>query len=171
MGKVDAQVEISAPIADVWDLYFERSRWPSWVDGFRAVTREEGYPEVGGALEWRSTPAGRGQVEERVLVHQPRSLHRIAYSDPGSAGELEVGFEMMPAESAESGRRTRVSQRLQYRVTSGGPLRGVVDLLFIRSQMRRSLERSLVDLRLEAERTGGTRGADPAAASGPPATG
>ena len=160
MGKVDASTEIAAPLADVWDLYFERSRWPSWVDGFAAVIEESGYPEEGGTLSWRSTPAGRGRVDERVVAHEARVMHRIDYEDPTSVGSLEVGFEMLPAESAESGRRTRVSQHLDYRVTGGGPLRGVTDVLFIRSQMRRSLARSLGDLRLEAERAGGTRAAD-----------
>lgn len=171
MGKVEAQVEIAAPLAEVWDLYFECTRWASWVDGFKSVTREEGYPEQGGALEWRSTPAGRGEVAERVLAHEPRSLHRIDYSDPGSAGTLEVGFEMVPAESAASGRKTRVKQRLEYKVTTGGPLRAIVDRLFIRTQMQRSLQRSLADLRLEAERSGGTQGADPAKPGAEPEAG
>lgn len=158
MAEVEASTEITAPIAEVWGLYFDRTRWASWVDGFGSVTAESGFPETGGTLAWRSNPAGRGEVRERVLVHQPRSLHRISYADPSSEGELAVSFEMLPASDADSGRRTRVTQRLEYRVTSGGPLRAVTDLLFIRSQMRRSLERSLVDLRLEAERVGGTLG-------------
>jgi hypothetical protein len=61
---------------------------------------------------------------------------------------------MLPAGEAGSGRRTRVIQRLEYRLTSGGPLSALTDLFFIRSQMRQSLQRSLMDLRLEAERTG-----------------
>jgi uncharacterized membrane protein len=157
MGRVEANVEIGAPLAEVWDLYFDRTRWASWVDGFSSVASESGYPEEGGTLAWRSTPAGRGTVHERVTVHEPRSLHRIAYEDPGSKGTLEVGFEMLPAESTESGRTTRVIQKLTYTVTGGGPLGAITDLFFIRSQMRRSLQRSLSELKLEAERTGGTR--------------
>ncbi len=154
MSRVEAQVEIEAPLAEVWELYFDAARWAAWVDGFAAVVSSTGYPDAGGTLTWRSTPAGRGEVRERVIAHEPRSLHRSEYSDPGSKGALEVGFEMLPAAAAETGRRTRVTQRLDYRVTSGGPLAPVTDFLFIRAQMRRSLERSLADLRLEAERTG-----------------
>ena len=91
--------------------------------------------------------AGRGQVRETVLAHEPRSLHRISYEDPESAGELETTFEMLPGADP---RMTRVSQRLTYGLLGGGPLGAVTDFLFIRSQMRRSLERSLSDLRLEA---------------------
>jgi uncharacterized protein YndB with AHSA1/START domain len=157
MAKTEASIEIAAPLAEVWDLYFDESRWASWVDGFSAVARSDGYPEAGGTLVWRSTPAGRGDVSERVLEHRPRSLHRVAFEDPGAEGELEVELEMLPAGESE-GRLTRVTQRLAYRVRTGGPLRPLTDLFFIRPQMRRSLERSLRELRLEAERIRGRHG-------------
>lgn len=160
MAKVEATVEIAAPLADVWDLYFDRALWPAWVDQFSAVVSDSGYPEAGGELVWRSNPAGRGQVTEKVTTHQPRSLHRIEFEDPSTAGELETRFEMQPA-GAGGERLTCVTQALTYRLTSGGPLRAVTDVLFIRSQMRGSLQRSLGELRLEAERTGAAGVAEP----------
>jgi uncharacterized membrane protein len=156
MARVEASVEIGAPLAEVWDLYFDRARWAAWVDQFGSVVSESGYPGAGGELVWRSGAAGRGAVTELVRAHEPRSLHRIEFEDPQAAGELETRFEMRPA--GEGGERsTRVAQRLDYRLTTGGPLRAVTDLLFIRSQMRGSLQRSLSDLRLEAERSGSSR--------------
>lgn len=152
MARVEASVEIGATLAEVWDLYFDPARWASWVDGFSSVVSSAGYPDRGGTLVWRSTPAGRGQVDERVLEHAPRTLHRVEFEDPGAAGELETTFEILPS---ERGRLIKVGQRMTYRLTTGGPLRPVTDMLFIRTQMRRSLERSLVELRLEAERFGG----------------
>lgn len=148
MAEVSAEVEVEAPLADVWDLYFNPESWRSWVDGFARLTASEGYPEPGGSLSWESTPAGRGRVSERVLEHQPRRLHRIAYTDPGSAGELETSFEMVPADGR--GRRTRVVQALRYELQDAGPLAALTDRLFIRSQMRRSLQRSLAGLMIEA---------------------
>jgi uncharacterized protein YndB with AHSA1/START domain len=148
MAEVSAEVEVAAPLADVWALYFDPDRWPSWVDGFARVAAADGYPEAGGTLRWESTAAGRGSVSERVLAHQPRSLHRISYTDPGSEGELETRFEMVPA--GDEQRRTLVTQTLRYRLTGGGPLRAITDRLFIRPQMRRSVERSLIHLRGEA---------------------
>lgn len=148
MAEVSAEVEIAAPLADVWALYFDPDRWPAWVDGFARVTAADGYPESGGTLRWDSTAAGRGPVSERVLAHEPRSLHRISYADPGSEGELETRFEMVPA--GDQQRRTLVTQVLRYGLTGGGPLRAITDRLFIRAQMRRSIERSLVHLRSEA---------------------
>jgi uncharacterized protein YndB with AHSA1/START domain len=146
MATIEAAVEIEAPLAEVWDLYFDRDRWPSWVDGFAAVVRADGYPDADGELVWRSNAAGRGEVRERVIAHEPRTLHRIEYEDPESRGTLETRFEIVP--SAE--RVTRVAQRLDYRLRGGGPLRRLTDLLFIRGQMRGSLARSLGALRLEA---------------------
>jgi uncharacterized protein YndB with AHSA1/START domain len=148
MAEVGGEVEIAAPLAEVWQLYFDAARWGSWVDGFARLSVSDGYPERGGTLVWESTPAGRGRVSERVLEHEPRRLHRISYSDPGSVGELETRFEMMPA--GEEGRRTLVSQRQRYQLHDGGPLAALTDRLFIRSQMRGSLQRSLAGLRAEA---------------------
>ena len=147
MATVEASAEVPAPLADVWDLYFDPGRWPAWVDQFAAVVSTDGYPEAGGHLVWRSTAAGRGQVRERVVEHEPRSLHRVEFEDPESRGTLETRFAIVAA-GEES--RTRVAQRLSYRLTGGGPLAPITDFLFIRSQMRGSLERSLGALRLEA---------------------
>jgi uncharacterized protein YndB with AHSA1/START domain len=146
MATVEAAVEIAAAPTDVWELYFDADRWPSWVDGFAAAVSADGYPETGGELVWRSSAAGRGEVRERVLDHEPRSLHRIAWEDPESRGTLETRFEIVPG----ADRVTRVTQRLGYELRGGGPLARLTDLLFIRTQMRRSLERSLGALRLEA---------------------
>ena len=151
MAEVSAETAIAAPLAGVWDLYFDHRRWASWVDGFAAEVSSTRYPETGGELVWRSTPAGRGEVHERVLAHEPRTLHRIAFEDPTAAGELETRFEILPS---EDGRLTKVAQRLSYRLASGGPLAPITDFLFIRSQMRGSLQRSLAELKLEAERSG-----------------
>jgi uncharacterized protein YndB with AHSA1/START domain len=149
LSEVDARIEIPAPLAEVWDLYFDQERWRSWVDGFaRVLERADGYPEVGGRLVWESTPPGRGRVAERVLAHEERRLHAVAFEDPTTEGELTVRFEMAPA-SEDSERLTVVTQRLDYSLKGGGPVAAITDRLFIRSQMRGSLERSLLELRGE----------------------
>jgi uncharacterized protein YndB with AHSA1/START domain len=148
MTEVEAEIVIPRPVAEVWELYFDSDRWRNWVDGFARATASDGYPERGGTLSWESTPAGRGRVSERVVQHEERRLHRVAYTDPGSEGEQEARFEMVPAGGDE--RRTRVQLRLQYELHDSGPLTAITDRLFIRSQMRRSLQRSLLDLRGEA---------------------
>jgi hypothetical protein len=146
---VEESVQVRASLAETWELYFEPTTWPTWVDGFTRVESSEGYPERGGTLRWRSTPAGRGLVEERVLEHEPRSLHLVAFSDPESEGELRTTFAIATAPDSEQG--TRVRQQLTYRVRDAGVLTRLTDVFFIRPQIARSLRRSLDQLRVEAE--------------------
>jgi uncharacterized protein YndB with AHSA1/START domain len=144
MSRVSASTAVSASLAEVWDYYFDPEGWPAWVDGFGRVESSNGFPDAGGALRWASGPAGRGVVVERVLEHEPRRLHRISFEDPETTGELTASF-------AIQGDGTLVTQELDYRLRHRGPFAKLTDLLFIRSQMRGSLSRSLARLKLEVE--------------------
>jgi hypothetical protein len=144
MSRVVSAVAVKASLAEVWDYYFDPAGWAAWVDGFGRVDTDMGYPEAGGTLRWSSTPAGRGTVTERVVEHEPRRLHRITFEDPDTTGQLTITF-------AIEGERTMVTQELDYRLRQGGPFALVTDRLFIRSQMRGSLHRSLARLKLEVE--------------------
>jgi hypothetical protein len=114
------------------------------VDGFKAVESAEGYPEPGGTLRWRSTPAGRGSVSERVLDHEPRTKHRIQFADDYSEGELTTVFGI-------EGEKVRVTQECEYTLRRSGAFGPLTDLFFVRPQIRRSLQRSLGRLKLDAE--------------------
>lgn len=144
MAKLTETAVVQASLAETWDLYFEPRSWPSWVDGFGSVESSEGYPEEGGRLVWRSTPPGRGRVEERVLEHQPRRRHRIAFSDPESSGELLTRFEV-------AGEGTRVTLELDYSLPRSGPFAWLTERLFVRGQVARSLQRTLARFGREAE--------------------
>ena len=144
MAEVADSIAITASLAEVWDYHFDQRNWPSWVDQFGSVVAGEGYPAEGSTLRWRSTPAGRGEVTETVVEHAPRRLHVVSFSDPRTEGELRTTFEV-------EGDGTRVEQRLSYRLTRGGPFAWATDLLFIRSQQRRSIQRSLARLKHEVE--------------------
>lgn len=146
MGSASESIVISASLAETWDHYFDARGWPSWVDGFQRAERTEGYPDMGGALVWHSIPAGRGRVSERVLEHSPRRRHRIAFEDPQSSGELATDF-------AIEGEGTRVTLTVDYELSGGGPFSGLTDRLFVRSQVERSLARSLLRLKHEVEET------------------
>jgi Polyketide cyclase / dehydrase and lipid transport len=152
MGKATESTVISASLAEVWDYYFAPGTWAAWVDGFGGVDASEGYPEAGGTLRWHSTPAGRGEVTERVVEHEPRRLHRVEFSDPESTGTMATTFEIA-AQAGEGGGAgaTRVTQEMSYRPRRSGPLGPLTDILFVRSQVQRSLARSLERLRREVE--------------------
>jgi Polyketide cyclase / dehydrase and lipid transport len=142
--EVSEAVMIEASLAETWEYHFDPRWWPAWVDGFAAVVASDGYPDAGGTLRWRSTPAGRGEVAEIVLEHHPRRLHRVAFSDPQTEGELATSFDVR-------GEGTLVEQRLAYELRGGGPFGPVTNWLFIRTQQRRSMQRSLIRLKKEVE--------------------
>jgi hypothetical protein len=144
MATLTESVLVSASLKEAWDLYFEPRGWAGWVDGFGQVESAEGYPRDGGTLTWRSTPAGRGTVRERVIEHAPRTLHRIAFEDPGAGGELETRF-------AVEGEGTRVTLKLDYALLRRGPFSWLTERLFVRGQMRQSLQRTLLRFKHEAE--------------------
>jgi hypothetical protein len=150
MAIVEESVLVGASLAETWDRYFDARGWGSWVDGFQAAIDAEGYPEAGGVLRWRSIPAGRGEVTERVLEHEHRRRHLIAFADPAMEGELETVFEI-------EGEGTRVSQRLEYRLLDRGPIARLGAVLFVRSQVRQSVQRSLLAFRRAAEEAAALR--------------
>ena len=148
MSRISESVVVNASLAEVWDYYFEPRGWPGWVDGFGRTEASDGYPEAGGSLRWRSIPAGRGGVTEHVLEHEPRRLHRVTFRDPESVGELRTTFEIL-------GEATAVTQELDYRLRRRGPFVWITDRLFIRSQVRGSIARTLAGFKLEVEELAG----------------
>ena len=153
MGKVAEELLIPASLAEVWDLYFKPSTWPAWVDELNGVDSiSDRYPEAGGTLTWRSGPSGRGQVTETVLEHEPRRIHRIRYRDPHSEGEQLTTF-------AIEGEGTKVRIELVYGLMEPGVFGPITDRLFVRSQMRAALARSLEGLRAEAQERSEVSGA------------
>lgn len=149
MASVRAEILIDASLAEVWDLYFAPRTWRSWVSEFRGADEmDDGYPEAGGTLVWHTGPAGRGQVTETVLDHEPRRVHRIRYLDENSEGEQLTKFEI-------SGSQTKVEIELTYAVLKPMFL-PLTDRLFVRPQMRAMLTRTLEALRREASDLGGS---------------
>jgi hypothetical protein len=148
MGEVGSGELIDASLKDVWEVFFDPGRWPSWVDGFAEVIEiSDGYPQAGGRLRWRSIPAGRGEVSEQVLEHEPRRRHRISFSDPESEGELETSFEIR-------GDRVAVERTMRYRILHPGLFGPLTDVFFVRRQVVAAMERELSRLKQEAEATG-----------------
>ena len=145
MATIEEAVHIEASLAEVWDRYFDVSGWGEWVDGFQsAMEADGGYPEAGGTLRWRSIPAGRGEVTERVVEHERRRRHLIEFSDPEMDGRLETRFEIV-------GDGTRVTQQLTYGIRARGPIAKLAAILFVKAQVRASMQRSLHAFRRAVE--------------------
>ena len=156
MAMLTESLLVEASLAETWAYYFEPRGWVAWVDGFAGVESSAGFPQEGSTLVWHSTPAGRGTVSERVLEHQPRRLHRIEFSDPASRGRQLTRFEV-------EGEATRVTLELDYELVSGGAFAAVTERLFVRSQVRKALQRTLLRFKHEAEEAAHLDGAGSAA--------
>ena len=79
-----------------------------------------------------------------MLEHSPRTRHRIEFSDPESSGELTSAFGV-------EGEATRVTLTLSYTLRSSGPFKAITDRLFVRSQVQKSLQRTLLRFKHEVE--------------------
>jgi uncharacterized membrane protein len=145
MGVARDAVTVALPPEGAFDLWTDLTRWATFVDGFAHVERIEGsWPEEGAKLVWRSGPAGRGIVTERVVASEPGIRLVTQVFEERMRGAQAVGFE--PVDDGS----TRVDIELDYKLTQGGPLAGITDLLFIRRAVTDALRRTLRRFALEA---------------------
>jgi hypothetical protein len=119
-------------------------RWPTFVDGFGHAERlDDTWPEIGAKIVWKSGPAGRGTVTEKVTRALPGALHEVAVFEEKLDGTQTITFA--PVDEA-----TWVELHLEYSVSVGGPLKPIVDVLFIRRAQNDALARTLRRFRTEA---------------------
>ena len=145
MGVTRAAITVDLPPAGAFDLWTDLSRWPAFVDGFGHVDRMDGeWPEEGTKLVWRSGPAGRGLVTERVVASEPGARFVTQMLEERMQGAQAVRF------TATDDDRTRVDIELDYALTQGGPLRAITDFLFIRRALTDALRRTLRRFATEA---------------------
>jgi hypothetical protein len=132
---------VTPPVAQ--RLWFDTNRWPTFVDGFgHIVDLGENWPEPGAKVVWESTPAGRGRVTERITDNSPNAVATQVFDKQMTATQA-ARFE--PNEDG-----CDVYLSLDYELTSGGPLRGLTDVLFIRRALAMALERTLRRFSTEA---------------------
>ena|SRR5215207_2729068 len=150
MGKASARIEVTGPISEAEDLWYDPTRWPAFVEGFAHVVKQEGeWPKPGARIVWDSVRDGRGRVVEKVRSHETRVSQTVEVEDPKLHGVQTVTFE-----AKTDPPRTELKVELQYTLkgaTFGGP---IVDMLFVRRALTDSLRKTLMRFRreLEAER-------------------
>jgi hypothetical protein len=117
------------------ELWFDVRRWPSFVDGFGHVVRQDPEWPAAGTLVWQSTPHGRGRVIEHAggRVEDERLL-----------GHQAVDFAPVPD-------GVEVTVRFEYQLRNRTPVTPVVDRLFIRRAVRDALGRTLRRYAIELE--------------------
>ena len=143
VAREAATVELTPEHA--FGLWTDLTRWPTFVDGFaHAEEVDEAWPAERSKLVWRSTPAGRGQVTEKVVVCEPGHRFVTQVFEDRMSGAQAVTFQ--PIDDG----RTRVDIELDYKLTHGGPLSAITDLLFIRRAITDALRRTLRRFAIEA---------------------
>ena len=150
MGRVRASIVVPGLASEAEELWYDTTRWPSFVDGLHHIARLEGdWPRQGARVLWDSQPGGRGRVQERVTSYVAREGQTLEVEDEKLRGTQRVGFTPL-----EDG--VMVALELTYSLKEQRPGMALVDLLFIRRPQRESLERTLRRFRTEvaAEREG-----------------
>ena len=154
MRRASATVTLpGVRIADAETLWYDLTRWPSFVEGFKHVERVEGdWPAAGSRLIWQSVPDGRGRVSEEVTAYVQREGQSAVVADPRISGRQRITFA--PAQGPGDQRGTAMTLELEYELRESGPLGAVTDLLFIRRAQADALRRTLLRFarELQAER-------------------
>jgi hypothetical protein len=137
MGSASASITVKGRAAEAEALWYDRHRWPSWIDGFGHIVLLEGeWPEVGARLIWDSPPGGRGRVQERVVAYESRTGQTLEVEDATISGRQTVAFKPGLEE-------TEVTLTLEYELKERNVFTPLVDLLFIRRATGDSLRRTL----------------------------
>jgi uncharacterized membrane protein len=137
--KARADITVSGRISEAEALWYDTSRWPSFVDGFHHVaSRDEEWPAAG-ELVWDSTPGGRARVLEAVERYEPRVGQTVHVEDEKITGTQSIAFAARP------GDRVHITLELRYALKErpAGPLTAIVDAIFIRPRQREALSRTL----------------------------
>jgi uncharacterized membrane protein len=145
MAVTREAVTVDLPPELAFGLWTDLTRWATFIDGFGHVDRvDDAWPDEGAKLVWRSGPAGRGVVTERVVASEPGARFVTQVFEERMQGAQAVTFAVTD-EGA-----TRVDIELDYKLTQGGPLKAVTDLLFIRRALTDALRRTLRRFATEA---------------------
>lgn len=136
---------VPLPPEHAFDLWTDLSRWATFVDGFGHVDHvDDSWPAERAKLVWRSGPAGRGLVTERVVASEPGERFVTQVVEDRMRGAQAVSFQ--PVDDGH----TRIDVELDYELVQGGPLKAITDLLFIRRALTDALKRTLVRFSREA---------------------
>jgi hypothetical protein len=150
VGRVRATVVVPGLASEAEALWYDTTRWATFVDGLHHIAQLEGeWPRAGARVLWDSPPGGRGRVQERVTAYVAREGQTVAVEDEKIHGTQRVTFT--PIEGGVT-----VALELEYTLKEQRPGMALVDLLFIRRPQRESLQRTLRRFRTEvaAEREG-----------------
>jgi hypothetical protein len=136
---------VDGPGIEVEQLWHDRSRWASWIDGFASLQKLEGaWPQEGSRRVWVTRVGGRGIVMERATAFTAGDGQTVVFEDEKVRGDQELRFET-------DGVRTRITVTVAFETKEKlAPARR----WWLRRQLRQAWERSLArfSYELAAER-------------------
>jgi hypothetical protein len=150
MRPVQASIVVRGRAVEAEQLWYDKSRWASWVDGFgHLVALSEDWPLTGSTLQWDSPPGGSGRNRERVTRYEPRLGQTLEIENERFTGVRRVIFEPGLEE-------TRVTLELALEPKLPLP---AMERLLLRRRVGESLRRTVTrfSVELAAERQFGRR--------------
>jgi hypothetical protein len=137
MRVVTASETFPGSVHEAEKVWYDTDRWSSFIDGLEHIEEvSPNWPGVGAEVRWRSGPAGRGEVVERVLAYELLDGQELEVQDDSIRGRQRVTF--VPEDEGVT-----VELSLSYELKRRSPLMALVDLLFIRRAMTTSLSSTL----------------------------
>lgn len=137
MGTVSAKLEVPYPASVPEALWYDPSRWASFIDGFGHLGPVDArWPAVGTTAIWESHPGGRGRVTETVQAYEPRVGSTTAVEDATLTGTQTIAFT--PREDG-----CTVKLTLAYDIKQRTAFTPIVDALFVRRAQIQALQRTL----------------------------
>jgi Polyketide cyclase / dehydrase and lipid transport len=137
MRTVNVTAAFPGTVHEAESCWYDTSAWPRWVNGLEQVEETtRGWPAVGASVTWRSGPAGRGRVRERVVAHEPLTGQTVAVADDSIEGRQTVEFT--PVDDS-----VEIALALQYEIKQRSLFTPLVDFLFIRRAMETELRTTL----------------------------
>jgi hypothetical protein len=145
--SVAASVVVDGPGIEIEQLWHDRSRWASWIDGFASLQKlDGGWPLAGSRRVWATPAGGRGLISETVTSYVAGDGQTLAFEDAEVRGVQRVRFE-------SDGRRTRITVSLELDTkTSLAPARKWWLRRRFGQALRRSLTRFSYELAAERDR-------------------
>jgi hypothetical protein len=137
MRVVTATETYPGSVHEAEKVWYDTDRWSSFIDGLEDIEEvSPNWPGVGAQIRWRSGPAGRGEVVERVVSYELLDGQELEVEDDSIRGRQRVSF--VPEDEGVT-----VELSLSYELKRRSPLMALVDLLFIRRAMATSLQSTL----------------------------
>ena len=134
MRTVTVSTIVEGPGIEAEQLWYDRSRWPSWIAGFAALQKlGEEWPLEGARRVWVTRPQGRGLISETVRSYVAGDGQALEFEDAKVRGVQRVRFE-------SDGTRTRVTVTLDLETKGRIP---PARRWWLRRQFRGELERTL----------------------------